>query len=335
MNRALVDRVVAAVLYEGYVLYPYRPSVKNRQRWTFGGIFPRAYCETQASGDAWMMQTDCLALGPAFRGIGFQPVTREDRLQTYPTMNVGVRFLHLVERSGGGSVPSWQEAVEREIVLDEVDLPAVVAHPRRRPFVFPASREEGGGVVREQQAINGTVEMSAEEIGAGLFKITVRIWNETPLTDADRISRDAAQLCSLVSTHTILTVRDGEFVSLIDPPAELRDAAAGCRNVGTWPVLVGEAGERDTLLSSPITLYDYPQVAPESPGDLFDCTEIDEILTLRVLTLTHEEKRAAAELDGRSRALLERTEALAREQLMGLHGTVRGLRPVQKGSADE
>ena len=93
-------------------------------------------------------------------------------------------------------------------------------------------------------------------------------------------------------------------------------------------MLVGEPGEADTMLSSPIILYDYPEIAPESPGDLFDATEIDEILTLRILTLTDEEKQAVSALDDRGRAMLERTEALAREQLMGLHGTLRGLQPV-------
>src|SRR5206468_6556944 len=113
------------------------------------------------------------------------------------------------------------------------------------------------------------------------------------------------------------------FVSLLDPPEPWRAAAAGCRNVGTWPVLVGEPGTKDTMLSSPIILYDYPEVAAESPGDLFDGTEIDEILTLRILTLTDEEKRAAAAVDGRVRDLLARTEALARGGLLGLHGTLR------------
>src|SRR5204862_7706221 len=121
------------------------------------------------------------------------------------------------------------------------------------------------------------------------------------------------------------------FVSLLEPPQAWQAAAAACRNVGTWPVLVGEEGQRDTMLSSPIILYDYPQVAPESPGDLFDGTEIDEILTLRILTLTDEEKRTAAALDDRVRSLLVRTEALDRGQLLGLHGTVRGLRPVPQG----
>jgi hydrogenase maturation protease len=64
-------------------------------------------------------------------------------------------------------------------------------------------------------------------------------------------------------------------------------------------VLVGKEGTADSILSSPIILYDYPKVAPESPGDLFDATEIDEILTLRILALTDEEKREMAAIDSR------------------------------------
>ena len=80
------------------------------------------------------------------------------------------------------------------------------------------------------------------------------------------------------------------------------------------------------MLSSPIILYDYPQTAPESPGDLFDGAEIDEILSLRILTLTEDEKQAAAAVDERVRALLQRTASLTRDQFLGLHGAVRGLR---------
>ncbi len=66
MNAALVDGVVRAVLYEGYMLYPYRPSaVKNRQRFNFGVVYPRAYSEAQGGTDAWTMQTECLVLGSA------------------------------------------------------------------------------------------------------------------------------------------------------------------------------------------------------------------------------------------------------------------------------
>jgi len=92
-------------------------------------------------------------------------------------------------------------------------------------------------------------------------------------------------------------------------------------------VLIGEAGAHDLLLSSPIILYDYPQIAPESPGDLFDGAEIDEILTLRILTLTDDEKAELRQGDAQARALLERTEALGPAELRSLHGGIRQLRP--------
>jgi hydrogenase maturation protease len=125
-------------------------------------------------------------------------------------------------------------------------------------------------------------------------------------------------------------VQDGRFVSLLAPPEQISELAASCKNVGTWPVLVGEEGERDTLLSSPIILYDYPQIAPESAGDLFDGTEIDEILALRIMTLTDDEKREMSQSDERARQMLERTETLPIEQLMKLHGVLRNLRPAEE-----
>jgi hypothetical protein len=136
-------------------------------------------------------------------------------------------------------------------------------------------------------------------------------------------------LRTLVSTHILLGVHGGEFVSLLEPPDEWRESAAACRNVGVWPVLAGETGSKDTMLSSPIILYDYPQVAPESQGDFFDGGEIDEILTLRILTMTDEEKGQMAAVDGRARELLARTESLGGEEMSRLHGAMRALRPAE------
>jgi hydrogenase maturation protease len=346
MNQALVDRIVNAVLYEGYLLYPYRPSVKNWQRWTFGGLYPRSYSEAQGGSDSWALQTECLVQGG-----------ERSRLQ------VKVRFLHLQIRLVGqladpvkelpdGTEPifhvveklqvgdrllhTWQEAVEREVLLADLGLRSLAAgSPRRRDFAFPVSRqlepvpgpqgEIAAVLVREQHPVAGVIEIATELAAESLFKVRVRVENLTPLEEPGPKNRDEALLHALISTHIILGVREGSFVSLMDPPEEWRSLAASCQNVGTWPVLVGEVGEKDTLLSAPIILYDYPQIAPESPGDLFDSTEIDEILTLRILTLTDEEKQAVAAVDERARALLQRTESLAAEQLRGLHGTVRRL----------
>jgi hydrogenase maturation protease len=116
----------------------------------------------------------------------------------------------------------------------------------------------------------------------------------------------------------------------LEPPEELQAVVKQCQNLRTWPVLVGNPGERDVMLSSPIILYDYPQIAPESPGALFDGTEIDEILSLRILTLTDEEKEQMRQ-DERTREILERTESLTPEQFMKLHGTVRELRTIGEG----
>lgn len=214
---------------------------------------------------------------------------------------------------------AWEELVRDNPILAELE-------PLRDPTGAVV-----GVIVREQQAIEGAVELVAERAGDRLFKIMVRVLNLTPLELEDQKSRDKALMRSFASTHTILGVRAGQFVSLLDPPEQWREIAAGCRNVGGWPVLVGEIGERDTMLASPIILYDYPQIAPESPGDLFDGTEIDEILTLRIMTMTEDEKREMAAVDECARVLLDRTEALAREQLMGLHGTMRSLRPLEGG----
>jgi hydrogenase maturation protease len=240
-----------------------------------------------------------------------------------------VEFLQLGDRQ----FHTWQEAEERELLLDEVSLGSLVQQPQRRDFSWSGSNRietlrtadgaPGGRIVREQHAVTGTVELSAVELEHDLYRLTARVCNRTPLRK--NASRDEALLRSMASTHLWLEARGGGFVSAIDPPANCREEAAACRNQGLWPVLVGSDGQTDALFAAPIILYDYPQLAPESPGDLFDATEIDEILSLRILTLTENEKQQAAAMDERARALLERTESLDAEQLFELHGTFRRL----------
>jgi len=317
MDLKLVERIADALLYEGYLLYPYRPSaIKNRQRFNFGVIYPRDY--GLAHDELFCMQTECLA-------------TSNWRM----AFDVRLRFLHLTAREG------WQEAVGREVIVPALRTDDLLVAPFQEPFAFPAKRSSGAlydpwsqdtrGKRKEQEQIHGNIEIAARQVAERVFKITTRILNLTPLADVPGVSRDESLKRSLVSTHAILSARGGEFISLLDPPESLRDVAGSCRNIGTYPVLVGAEGERDTILSAPIILYDYPQIAPESAGDLFDGTEIDEMLTLRILTLTDEEKREMRDGDERARRILERTEAMPAEQLMKLHGAVRGLRRVEGG----
>jgi hypothetical protein len=319
--RAIAD----AVLYEGYALWPYRRSaLKNAQRWTFGGVYPRAHAAGRAPGDdPCAMQTQCLLEG-----------TEEARV------SVDVRFLHVVRRqaldrdgrpvdelaSGDERHLTWDEAAEREVALPPTPL-CELTDGERLEIAIPAgeTREQlgdAGALARSWERLAGTVELRAERLEPALHALTVRIENDTPWPGGERAELMRRTLCS---THTAIELEGGAFVSLADPPAWLRAPAAACENVGTWPVLVGEPGARDRLLSSPIVLEDYPRVAPESPGDLFDGGEIDQLLILNVLALTDAEKDEARASDPRVRELLERTEGLGPEQLMALHGTIRDL----------
>jgi hypothetical protein len=331
-----IRQIADAVLYEGYVLWPYsRSATKNQRRWTFGGVYPSAHSEGRED-DPCEMRTECL--------IEADAGTR---------LEVRVRFLHVVERTvlrriAGGLEPvdeltvagarhlSWDEAVEREIVVSDLS-PLALGPPRSEPIEVPAGseREEltgddgepAGTIVRSWRALSGAVEISGEAVASGAARLTVRIHNASPY---DGHEREQALRQTFVSTHTALHAVRGAFVSLTDPPAELRAAAESCRNSGTWPVLVGAVGERHTLLSSPIILQDYPEIAPESPGDLFDGAEIDGLLTLTILSLTDEEKREMRDSDPRAREILERTESLSEEQLMRLHGAIREVQSVRR-----
>jgi len=179
---------------------------------------------------------------------------------------------------------------------------------------------EDSAIVRSWEPLHGRVDVSREPLGPRLSRLTVEIANTTPWPGG---SREQALRRTFCSAHTVLRARGGAFVSQTVPPEPLRDAVAACRCEGTWPVLVGEPGERGTMLSSPIILEDHPRIAAESPGDLFDGGEIDQLLILNILSLTDEEKAEMRDSDPRAAEILARCEALEPEQLMRLHGMVR------------
>ncbi|MEU8246662.1 hypothetical protein [Nonomuraea sp. NPDC048916] len=323
-------QIARAVLYEGYLLWPYRGSaLKNRQRWTIGGIHPEPYGRAH-DGNPWLAQTQCL--------VEADPAD---------TLDVHVRFLHAVTRevarsrgteldlvseltAGGRRHLPREEAVEREVAESGLGLGGLLARPGRIEIDIPAGQEaewladgdggRAGAVLRSWQALRGHVEVSAELPRPGLFRITVRVVNTTPWTGDIRAE---AMRHTLISAHTVLHTAAGRFVSLMDPPGELRPLVADCRNLGAWPVLLGEEGDRHTMLSAPIILYDHPRISPESPGDLFDATEIDQLLTLSVLALSEDEKREIRDGDPRGREILDRCAALTPEELMRLHGILR------------
>lgn len=340
MSDPLVDKIARAVLYEGFILYPYRASSKkNQTRFTFGRIYPQDYSVAQDGAEPFLMQTECLVKSA----------------NPQATVQGTVRFLHPTARGiqaleGGALRPvpelrvddkihqSWQEAVEREVAIPAAPIEALAGASRQIPFSFPASRtteaildsrgETVGAILRVQEGLEGEIQIAAQALDNGIFKVTVRIVNQTPVPSESLEEPREIILRTFASAHTILETQ-GEFLSLLDPPAEAAGMAPACKNIGTWPVLAGEKGKRATMLSSPIILYDYPEIAPESAGELGDGTEIDEILTLRIMTMTDDEKNEMRQVDDFARRILERTEALEDGHLLQMHGAMRETNPLQ------
>lgn len=333
----LARKVADAVLYEGYVLYPYRASAnKNQARWQWGVVVPRAYHEA-GNSDAWNQQTEVL-------------IEANDDTVVY----LRLRFLQLqartVEQSVNGefrAVPqlevgdnilvTWDEGVEREINT-EFRLGDLRDGPREVPVDLPGGRDvemvtDEVRLVRERWPISARLMFSAEWLPGpyGAVKLQVRLENVTPWENPSQ-DRDAACRRALVATHTLIDA-GGRFVSLLDPPEWASGYAALCENVHTWPVLIKEEAG-DVVLSSPIILYDYPTIAPESPGDLCDALEIDEILTLRTMTLTDQEKREARATDPRARQIIDRTDDMPQDVLDRLHGAIRYMRGVTGGEEE-
>lgn len=309
-----LDKIAAAVLYEGYVLWPYRRSArKNQQRWTFGRIYPRWFVEQTDAGDRWTARTQVLVRGES------------------PSVQLELRFLQVVERrvarsgslefvdeivSGNQRLLAWDEAVERRIgATGEFSIAA----EETREAV------EGGVIVRSWSTLSGELDLTTEPFGDA-WRVTASVTNTSNWTGTER---SQAQRHGLMSAHLVLRVTDGAFVSATDPPAELVDAVAACRNDGLWPVLVEN---EQTLLASPIILYDYPQIAPESPGLLFDSGEIDQLLYLNTLALTDAEKAEIRGTDPRARELLERAESMGARDLNSLHGAIRDFRVLDSPS---
>jgi len=355
MNFEGAEKIAAAILYEGYILYPYRPTaIKNRQRWNFGTLYPRVYAEAQRPQEPFRLIAECLAV-----------------VDAKASLDVRISFLQLVPTQTMDKLtdPSlaWDEAVERtsehanlrinDLIVSPVSFaieietagPSTPLRSGRDDNSVAgsnilaeslagttelSSRPERSGVEGSavQQTLQIDMSIGAEMLQDGTCKLRLELQNTTPLPSGAEAKRDQALPLSFVSAHLLLGITGGEFVSLLDPAPAYREAVAACCNTGVFPVLVGDEPDRSMMFCSPIILYDYPKIAPESEGDFFDGTEMDEMLTLRVLTLTDAEKQEMRSGDPRARKILERTEALTSEAMLKAHGVIRGLREIRGGT---
>ncbi|HKC27457.1 MAG TPA: hypothetical protein VKB75_05550 [Jatrophihabitans sp.] len=327
--RAVAD----AVLYEGYLLYPYRRSSgKNMVRWQFGVLAPKLWITANripdpgvaGSGESWFQQAEFLAEGAMDAHLRVQ-----------------VRFLQLVRRqvrdstrqavdvinAGGRTELTFDEGHPHEMAAQfavadllhgaresAVDVPA-----ERRTELLP---EGAGELERVCQPLRGRIIASADRPDAPFPVLRLRLRFENAATGS-AASRDDALRESFVATHLLVGLDRGRFLSLLDPPAWASAVAKDCVNRHVFPVLAGRPDQTDVLLCAPIILSDHPGISPESAGDLHDATEIDEILSLRTLTLTEDEKREARATDPRAAAIVDRVDNMSPELLARLHGVIR------------
>jgi hypothetical protein len=327
-------KIADAVLLEGYVLYPYRESsTKNRYRWTFGVLAPRPW--SQAGGcEPWWLDVQCLIEGRGATLKGLLRFLQVERREVERWDDGGFRPAEALEVDGKRWIP-WEEGRLSET---EFDLSAAEGE-RVVGFSAPASVESEtlvdasgrslGRVRRTRAPVQGVIRVRVEPLDESrrpLYRASFRVENLTAHEDA-ATARAEVMRSSCVSTHLLLSLSGGRFLSLTDPPGYAQMAASRCESHHAHPILVGEPGSEDLLLASPIIMQDHPQIAPESPGDFFDATEIDEILALRTMTLSDSEKAEARATDPRAAALIDRVESLGPEAMERLHGAIRDFGP--------
>ncbi len=282
---AALAKLLDSLLYEGYALYPYTPgATKNATPTPFGIVYPPAYASASPVTFDHLRLECILAAGPKANLRGT------------------IRFLQVAG--------DRHEGAERTLELPAVSLKSLL---------------EGGGEPLEfafegAKPIMGRARMRADALDEpGLTRLRVCVHNTTELPEsAAAMDRGEALRSSLLSTHVVAEVEDGRFVSPLEREGPAGSAAGGCESLNTFPVL---AAEDDTaVLGAAIVLPDHPKLAPESLGNLFDNTEIEEALLLHVHALSDGEREEIARQDPAVREMVERATATTPKEIIGLHG---------------
>ncbi len=327
MNLDLARSVADAVLYEGYLLYPYRASSsKNQSRWQFGVVGPPD-AAARGLGEAASMSMQCLIAGELDDDAAFVLHVRFLQLQRRQALNTeGEPVAEIL--LGDTTWMSWDEAVDHEVsfAVAAADLVGGVTLQVEIPAgedLEPLADESGapaGTIARRRKPVSAEVRLGVEMVD-GPHRLSLEITN----TKAGKtVDKNDAIAHSLIGAHVIIEAHGPTFVSLLEPPDDTTAAAAAsCQQRRCWPVLGGAPGDTDLVLGLPIILYDYPEIAEQSTGALFDSTEIDEILTLRVMTMTDKEKAEARATDPRAREIIDRCDEMSPESMQAMHGVLR------------
>jgi hydrogenase maturation protease len=338
-TESILENLTKTLLYEGYALYPYhRSAAKNQKPIPFGVVFPKLYNDYNQYAHS-KMQTECIVTGSYDLALSitirflhlkkielFQRVASDENYIPAYDLTIGNKFYQT----------GWQ-TIERKISTGDLLISDLIKQKKLIPFEFDKTcnteylPDEEKIVTAKQidtvSEINGIVNIGAAPVEniQNAFKVTVTITNNTAIEKAESTTRDEALSQSFLSTHTILQSPNGEFISHQNPGINWKTIIEQCENISAWPILIDEGNT--TLLASPIVLYDYPKINPQSPGDLFDSTEIEEALLLHVAVLSDEEKKRIAQTDEKLKAMLEKVHNVTPEDLINFHSGLKHIVP--------
>jgi len=277
MRRTVLDpleELIDSLLYEGYALYPYTPgATKNATPTPFGIVYPPVFAAT---------------LTTTFDHLELRCV-----LQAPPdaVLSAEVRFL-----AAGGE--------RHTAAARRLEMAGAMVGALGEPAAKEARIESDTG----PPLVVG-LRLAARQLREGEYEVAFRVENRTLVRSG--LDRAGALARSLLSTHPIVRVSGGRFISALERPGE---------SVNTFPVLASAAD--DTVIGAAIVLPDHPEISPESRGGLFDSTEIEEALLLHVHALSDAEREEIERQDPAVREMVARAAAATPAEIIALHGRV-------------
>ena len=285
-----VEELVSSLLYEGYALYPYTPgAAKNATPTPFGSTVASIMLSTLQPAAFSMLRLECvLRAGPEAKLTG------------------SVRLLQAQGERHKGA--------ERRLDPGSATLAELARERAGTDFEFEAADGEG------MPPLRGRVRMRAELLGPELARLKMCVHNDSEVGpfEGDEPTRAEALRRSLLSVHPMLEAEGGGFVSPLERDGVEGAAVEDCDSVNTFPVLVGEGDA--AVLGATIMLPEHPELAPESLGNLFDNTEIEEALLLHVQALSDDEREDISHQDPAVREMIERADKVTNDEMLGLHG---------------
>jgi hypothetical protein len=216
-------RVADAILYEGYLLYPYHKAAqKNQIRFQFGVLMPRGYAVLDPN-ESSSSQTECIL-----------------ECANDAEVQVLVRFLHLQRRLVQGASPEdgklhdvatlqvdgadftpWDEAIEREQRLTAV-VSGLLAGDQNVVFDIGAgeSAEDlndsrgrvAGRLIRQWGGLHGMIRLHAERVAGPYQALRLRVQLEnTTVPSTELRTRDDGLRSALIAAHFLIAVPGGRF----------------------------------------------------------------------------------------------------------------------------